>query len=289
MQKKILVFGANGFVGMRLIKKAILNGYSVIGYDKKSESYKHADITNKLQVEEVFKLEKPDAVINVAAISDIDFADKNRDLAWDINVNGAQNLAFLCRKYNAKYVYFSSDAVFSGNDAEYSEDSNPEPVNYYGYTKKEAENIVLKTCPLASVIRISLVLGFPIHTGNSFYLKLKQTLENNMKLEFPLDEFRTPIDVDTLCESVLELAESSISGILHLGSTDSKNRYEIASMFAEKAGLNKNLIIPIPHVVASGKAPRHKNGILNTQKAQQLLKTKFLSVEKFIEKSLNQL
>ena len=289
MQKKILVFGANGFVGMRLIKKAILNGYSVIGYDKKSESYKHADITNKLQVEEVFKLEKPDAVINVAAISDIDFADKNRDLAWDINVNGAQNLAFLCRKYNAKYVYFSSDAVFSGNDAEYSEESISAPINYYGYTKKKAENIVLKTCPLASVIRISLVLGFPIHTGNSFYFKLKQTLENNMKVEFPLDEFRTPIDVDTLCESVLELAESSISGILHLGSTDSKNRYEIASMFAEKAGLNKNLIVPIPHVVASGKAPRHKNGILNTQKAQQLLKTKFLSVEKFIEKSLNQL
>jgi dTDP-4-dehydrorhamnose reductase len=110
-----------------------------------------------------------------------------------------------------------------------------------------------------------------------------------VQVEFPLDEYRTPIDVDTLCESVLELAESTISGILHLGSTNSKNRYEIAFMFAEKAGLNKNLILPIPHVVPTDKAPRHKNGILNTQKAQLLLKTKFLSVEQFIEKSLNNL
>ena len=119
---------------------------------------------------------QPDAVVNVAAIADIDFVEREQDLAHQVNVTGARNIADSCARRGIRYVFFSSDAVFDGEGGPYREEDAPNPVNYYGKTKLEAEQAVLTAHPAAAVIRISLVLGYPVTSGNSFFASLESKL-----------------------------------------------------------------------------------------------------------------
>lgn len=83
--------------------------------NKEAERLK-VDITNYSEVEEIIKEVEPTVVINVTAIADIDEAELEKELAWGINVIGARNVALACEKYQIKYVFLSSDAVFDGNE-----------------------------------------------------------------------------------------------------------------------------------------------------------------------------
>jgi dTDP-4-dehydrorhamnose reductase len=249
--------------------------------------WKIVDITERDAVDKAIEEVRPDAVVNVAAVADIDKAEQEKDLAWKVNVEGAQVLAESCAGRGIKYVFFSSDAVFDGQGSLYAEEDKPNPVNYYGYTKAEAEKAVLEAHPQAVVIRISLVLGFPVTGGNSFWAGLESKLKAGQEILCPTDEIRTPVDVTTLSECVLELAENDFSGILHIGATDSINRYELIRKLAKKMGFDEGLVRPqgLPPA-RPDRAPRHKNGIISVSKAQRVLGTKLLSLDESIERAI---
>ena len=93
------------------------------------------------------------------------------------------------------------------------------------------------------------------------------------------------MDVQTLCESVLELIELNYSGVIHIGAKDSISRYELTKKLIKKLGYDDSMLILQQNCdIANGRAPRHKNGIINTQKAQGLLKSKMLTVDESIER-----
>jgi len=184
-------------------------------------------------------------------------------------VNGARNIAESCARRGTRYVFFSSDAVFAGEKNSYKEEDSLGPVNYYGRTKMDAEISVLHACPAAAIIRISLVLGYPIQSGNSFFANLQSKLQEGQVILTPMFEIRTPVDVYTLSECVLELCENEYSGILHIGATDSISRYDLTRELAQRMGSDAELIKPLPaSEVKPGRAARHKNGIVDVSKAR---------------------
>ena len=263
--KKLMIFGGSGFVGGNMTRVAQKKGWTVCIADSlyrpglEDTEWKTVDITEKAAVNSVIEEVRPDAIVNVAAVADIDKAEQNKETAWKVNVAGAENIAGSCARYGIKYVFFSSDAVFDGNGSIYSEEDAPGPVNYYGLTKLEAEKAVLSACPTAVAVRISLVIGFPVTGGNSFLAGLESKLKAGSEVYCPGDEVRTPIDVLTLCECVLELAESSYSGLLHLGSTNSIGRYELTRKFAGLLGFDEKLVKLKPaQGNDTGRVPRHK-------------------------------
>lgn len=291
--KKLMIFGGSGFVGGNLAKAAQQKGWEVYIVDSfyragvDSAQWKVADITDKASVDGVMDEMKPDAVVNVAAIADIDKADMDRELAWKVNVDGAKYIAESCASRNIKLVFFSSDAVFDGKGRDYTECDKPDPVNYYGKTKMEAEKAVLLAHAGAVVIRISLIVGFPVTGGNFFLAGLENKLRAGNEIYCPGNEVRTPIDVLTLCECVLELAEGSYSGILHLGSRNSIDRYELTRKFAGLMGFDEKLVkLQLAKGNETGRVPRHKNGIINVAKAQEILKTKLLNVDESILRAI---
>ncbi|MHC4105979.1 MAG: SDR family oxidoreductase [Planctomycetota bacterium] len=293
MGRKILIFGGSGFIGGNIVQKALENwDVSVASRSRErmpaEVNWHRADISSKGDVKELFETLKPDACVNAAALSQIDRAEENKDLAWKINVDGAENVAAGCRAFGSRHIYFSSDAVYDGRADIYMESDLPDPVNYYGKTKAAAEKIVLSLDPESVVIRISLVLGFPVTDVPSFYTNLKDKLQNPGVLYFPNDEYRTPVDVQTLSECVVELIEKDFRGILHLGSTDHANRYELACMIAEMMGFEKDRVgILTPDQGGQKKAPRHKNGIIDVSKARGLLDTPLLSVEEGVRRTFD--
>jgi dTDP-4-dehydrorhamnose reductase len=292
MPKKLVIFGGSGFVGGNMARIAQQKGWQVVIADNRpvpKAEYRLVDITDNDSVEKAIGEIQPTAVVNVAAIADIDLAEREQELAYRVNVNGARNVAESCARHGIRYVFFSSDAVFNGERSSYKESDSVGPVNYYGRTKMDAEISVLHTCPGAAIIRISLVLGYPIQSGNSFFANLQSKLQEGKDILTPTSEIRTPVDVYTLSECVLELCENDYAGLLHIGATDSINRYDLTRELARRMGSDAELIKPLPSSeVKPGRAARHKNGVIDVAKAQNLLKTKLLTTGESIQRAFDQ-
>jgi len=197
--KKILVIGATGLIGSRFVELA--NGkFEIIPVDENI-----LDITNKEAVEEYFSTTQLNAVLNFAAFTNVDAAEKERNdtkgLCYKLNVIGVENLAYASKKHNKFLVYISTDFVFEGtvqNPGPYDENEklpdNMEGISWYGWTKKEAEVKIENDRAKSAIVRVA----YPFTSGK-YDLKLDYA-KNYLKLYddgklFPIftDQTITPL------------------------------------------------------------------------------------------------
>lgn len=291
---KLLVFGGTGFVGGHLVALAagrfevVVVGRGDARAGTVPDAYRRCDPGDPEAVNKLVDAEKPVYVVNTAAISAIDYAETHRDEAHRANVIAAANIASAAEEARARHVFLSSDAVFSGEAPVYTEDDVPAPVNYYGRTKAEAEKAVLAACPKAAIIRVSLILGFPVAGSGGFLAGLAAKAAAGSPVSAPDFELRTPIDVVTLCEVILELLErGDTQGVWHVAATEAVSRYELSRRLVRTLGASVELVERQGRPVRDpGRAPRHKNGILSVAKAQRLLRTPMPSLEETIERAV---
>src|SRR5574344_1979571 len=153
--KKVLVTGSNGMLGQDLCPILEQNGYDVVKTDRKS-----LDITDKTMVYDVLTRQKPDIVIHCAAYTNVDKAEEDLLLATKINVTGTDNFAKFCGENNIILVYISTDYVFDGEKGGvyYSNDS-ANPLNNYGLTKYQGEEVVRKYCSKYYIARTAWLYG----------------------------------------------------------------------------------------------------------------------------------
>jgi dTDP-4-dehydrorhamnose reductase len=293
VNRRLLVFGGAGFVGGNLSALALRDGWEVHVADAAVRDalpgarWHRIDITDGPTVAALVGSVEPAAVVDLAAVADIDRAERERDLARAVNADAARAVAAASAAAGASFVYFSSDAVFAGTAYRYVEEDAPDPVNWYGQTKADGERLVREVHPRAAVVRISLVLGFPVTSGNSFIASLEKKLAAGAAVPCPVHEIRTPIDVLTLSAAVLELCRTGFAGTLHLGSTDSVDRFTLTRRAAVLMGFDASLVtaqqpgmVQQPEPVGSpagaaqhARAARHRRGVISVEKARRLLST----------------
>jgi dTDP-4-dehydrorhamnose reductase len=294
LKERIVLFGGGGFVGGNIARAAQARGTEVHIVDPVERpglpgaSWHVTDITDPAAVARLLGELRPRAVVDLAAVADIDRAERERDLAWAVNVEAARAIAEGSAGIGAAFLYFSSDAVFDGRGSGYREEDAVSPVNHYGNTKAAGERAVATMYPGAAIIRISLALGFPVTGGNSFFAALEQGLKAGKEITAPADEVRTPVDVYTLASCVLELLDTRYAGIIHIGSTDSIDRAALTRRAAALLGFPDARIVSASGAPAAGRAPRHKNGIISVEKARGLLRTPLLSAEESIRRAISE-
>ncbi|MBI2334533.1 sugar nucleotide-binding protein [Candidatus Daviesbacteria bacterium] len=153
---KILVTGGNGLVGSHFV-----GNYS----DVLSPTVNELDITDKSSLDHFFSEHQPEVIIHFAAFTDVTTAEDQRNNrnapCWIVNVEGTANLIRTIN-YQPYFIYISTDVVFSGkkeNPGPYSEDDSSEEnlnsLSWYGWTKKEAEKLVMNNLKNAAILRIS--------------------------------------------------------------------------------------------------------------------------------------
>lgn len=252
---KILITGSNGLLGQKLVKLlADKEGVELLATSKGENrmsskdgyQYQSLDITNQNQVNNIFNVFKPNAIINTAAMTNVDACESEKELCWDLNVNAVKNLIEASKKHNTHLVHLSTDFVFDGEKGPYKETDVPNPLSYYGKSKHAAEKLLQESNIKWSIARTIIVYGVAEKMSRSnIVLWAKEALEKGNPLTIVDDQFRSPTLAEDLAMGCWLIAEKKSEGIYHLSGKDLMSIIELVNRVADFYGYDKSIISPI--------------------------------------------
>ena len=232
----VLITGCHGELGSSLIER-VSGKFDIIGIgrDKKklidtaNYEYVELDLLNRKGLKEVFLEYKPRFVINCAALTNVDKCEKEKELCWKTNVEIVQNIIYASKRIGSVFIHISTDYVFDGKKAPYSEDDRMNPLNYYGKSKLASENL-LKVSELEySIIRTStLYSARTLKQKTNFTMYLWSALGNGQKVKALVDEMRNPTLTENLADSIWKLINLQRNGIYHIAGKEIIDRYSYA-------------------------------------------------------------
>lgn len=290
MSLEILVTGASGFVGGSVLHFAPADwtihacSRSPLATVPPNVTHHACDLADVEKTAELVAAVKPDAILHIAAIANIDYSEAHQAEAAAVNTETTGRIARLAADHGARFVFCSTDNVFDGLAGHYSEDALVSPVNFYGRTKVAAEVLVHEALEDHVIARVALVIGMPVMgSGNSFLIKMEENLREGKAIEIPENEVRSPVDVITLGKSLLELAASDFRGVLNLAGSTRLNRYDMAKQIARKLGHSEELVVPINSNALEGRAPRPDDVSLDNTLAKEVLKTPMRDLDEALD------
>jgi dTDP-4-dehydrorhamnose reductase len=190
------------------------------------------DLLDGAAVRALIERRKPAAIIHAAA------ANPGASDSYEVNVAGSANIAEAAVAAGCRLVHVSSDMVFSGAGAPYADDAQPDPINNYGRSKAEGEQVVLNACPAAAVVRTSLIYGIDeMDRGTSGFAA---QLGRGDELSLWDDALRQPVWIDALCAALqtLALVETGITGTLNVAGEQTLSRAAFGRRLLEHWGVD---------------------------------------------------
>jgi len=237
--KRVLLTGGNGFIGTRF-REAHHHNFEILSTD-----VDELNILNKNNVEDALRLFRPDYVIHTAAIALTEFCNENPEKCREINVTGAVNVAKACRKTGSKMIFLSTEQVFNGNPepGPYKEDHIPVPDTMYGKNKLEAEGLIKNILDDYLILRFTWMFGIPERNRPVVANILWNTVEAVLKgeqIKVPVNEFRGLTYVNELMDQFDKIMDLP-AGTYHVGSNNTKNRYDIVCHILNEMGLQNRI------------------------------------------------
>ncbi|MBL0332006.1 MAG: SDR family oxidoreductase [Chlorobiota bacterium] len=274
---KVLIIGSEGLLGQKVVEilkretnwtivevnsKGIFDNGVLEEFDTLSRKDWKLKISN-------FK-EKPTIFINCAAKTNVDVCEDEKNITWKNNVDIVEIIVEICRKLDAKLIQISSDYIFNGKNGPYLEESQPNPINYYGKSKLAAENICIKSGIDFAIIRTMWLYGFSKSGKKDFVCWVLESSKLNKQLKIVDDEFGTPTFIDDIAIGIMKIIEYNYNGIVNITGNKVFSRYELALLIIKKFELSTNLI-PIKEQELGRKAKRPLNSGLINFKSQYRL------------------
>lgn len=214
---KVLITGANGFLGHYLVPALLQQGFDVLATGKgacrltvqetNGFGYAEMDFTDLSSTLDTVSRYAPDIIVHAGAVSKPDDCELNQPLAWQINTGGTHHLLEAAAVQKAFFLYVSTDFVFDGERGMYTEEDEPAPVNYYGRTKLEAEQAVQEYPYPWAVVRTVLVYGQPLAGRSNILSIVKDKLEKGEGYKVVDDQVRTPTYVGDLADGIVSIIQ----------------------------------------------------------------------------------
>ncbi|OGH18037.1 MAG: hypothetical protein A3F31_03820 [Candidatus Levybacteria bacterium RIFCSPHIGHO2_12_FULL_38_12] len=266
---KIITTGLLGFVGSR-ISEILGKKYEFTNISRSCG----VNIKNRTQVLKYIENSDAPIVLHLAAKTNVDACQRDKDDTWAINVVGTQNIIDACDKTGKKIIYVSTDFVFDGEKEEelYTEEDIQNPINWYGKTKYEGEKIVQKS----SVPWIIMRIAYPYRAQSEkkdFFRAMLSRLENGYGISAVTDHVMTPTFIDDIAHALDVLIQKNAEGLFHVVGGEHLSPFEAALSIGKTFKLNSNLITkttreeyfktnaPRPFKLALGNAKIGKLGI----------------------------
>jgi dTDP-4-dehydrorhamnose reductase len=265
MSQRIVIIGAGGLVGTVLAAQATQRGQEVLALTSAQ-----CDVTDPTSIER--HVDADDAVINCAAYTKVDEAERDEDRAFAVNATGAENVANACARAGAGLVHVSTDYVFSGDFGggdrrPYEIDDETGPLSVYGRSKLAGEFAVLAALPDAHVVRTSWI--FSGH-GGDFVATMRRLAAGDGTVDVVADQVGTPTYVGDLVGALLEAAEGTISEpVLHAANAGETSRFEQARAVFELVGADPERVRPVDSDRHPRPAPRPQYSALSAVRSTE--------------------
>jgi dTDP-4-dehydrorhamnose reductase len=292
--EKLFIIGVSGLTGYQLAKLSI-NDYQVFGnYNIRPVKIEQCEIfqldkTDKEKTSALIKKIRPNIIVDCSALHNVDYCETHQEETWKVNIDAPKYIAELCKDIGARMIYISTDYVYDGTAKSYIEESQPNPLNYYGMSKLKGEEEISKIGIDYTICRTSLVFGWnpnellgkmsSSRKSQNFVIWALNKLKNGDNLKIVTDQYSTPTLVDNLAEALLLIAKSDLQGIFHIAGKNCLNRFDFTIKIAEIFGLNKELISPVTSNMFKQVAKRPMRCCLDISKAEKLLNIQFLTIE----------
>lgn len=278
-RKKVLVTGSNGLLGQKIIyslieRKDIDLLASSKGLNrlitKSGYKYIDLDITQNEEVKKVFENENPDAVINCAAMTNVDYCEENQDSCWEINVNAVENLAKSCEVSKSHLLQLSTDFVFDGKSGPYNEKDKPNPLHFYAKSKLKSEEIVKKIMTNWTIARTIIIYGITDNMSRSnIVLWAKKEIENGNAINVVNDQLRSPTLAEDLAKGCISIIDKSAFGLYHLSGPNTYSILDLVYQVADFYNLDKSLILPVTSASLNQPATRPLSTGFDITKARE--------------------
>ncbi len=285
----MLLTGASGLLGNNLIP-ILRPHYEIVSIGRTAplvqvDQIEHftLDLTNPASLNEFLNSHRFDLIINCAAMTDVDFCERNRENAKLINSESVKQFSSYSHSSETLLVHISTDFVFDGHSGPYPESFRPHPINYYGTTKMEAENFIIYSGCHYVIIRTSHIYGINQKGGARIVQMMKDKIDNGLQYWAAIDQYINPTLASNLAESILELLKIDFRGVINIAGAEYLSRYEIAKIVASKFGLDKNMIIEKEMKEIPLAAARPLRAGLNIDKMKMTIPTKPVGISEGLE------
>lgn len=265
----ILVTGANGQLGQSL--RYIAPNYPELQFVFCSST--DLDITNAENCETIFANIKPNYCINAAAYTAVDKAESEPEISHSVNVDGAKNLATVCKLNNTILLHISTDFVFDGTASKpYTENDIPKPTGVYGQTKLDGEKAIQETLDSYFIIRTSWVYS---QFGNNFMKTMLRLASERDSLSVVNDQIGTPTNAVDLAEALVQIIQHcqtepvEVFGIYNFSNEGQCSWYDFAKEIFEINTIKIDLK-PIPTTSFPTPAKRPKYSVLDKSKIKNI-------------------
>ncbi|PRD46192.1 SDR family oxidoreductase [Sphingobacterium haloxyli] len=300
LKQTILITGANGFLGQKLIERLIDEPrYRIVAtsqrenrnFIQKGYTYIPCNLTDDVSLQSLLEEVQPDFIIHTAAMSSVEACENDAALCEKINIEAVYKLGQYCARYDKHLVHLSTDFVFDGKEGPYKETDGTNPCNAYGKSKSVSETHLLSTDCRAAILRTILVYGINGDTKRSnLVLWAKAQLENNNRINVVSDQWRMPTFVDDLAGACIAAMETEARGIYHISGDEMMSILDIVYRVADYWKLDKSLVNPIQAVDIGqeNNRPQKTGFILDKAKAElRYSPTPFTQSLKQIEQQLS--
>lgn len=262
MNKRLLITGGNGQVATEYQLGNEVEGWEFYFYTREE-----LDITNQASIVKMCKELYPDAILNLAAYTNVERAEKeDTSKAFDINSTGSKNLAIVCNKLNIPLIHVSTDYVFDGNTIEpYTEKSLENPINQYGRTKYLGEKWIQECHNWYYIIRVSWV--YSSHSKNFLTTMLKLAQERS-EVSVVDDQFGSPTSAKEVCRAidiVLQDLDKNKTGVYHFSGMGRTTWSEFASEIFRQVHVNVK-VNGVPASSWPSKVERPSNSYMSSEK-----------------------
>lgn len=280
---KILLTGANGLLGQNLVYALFMSGHTVVATGKgpcrfdysgsDRVRYYELDIVDYQDWKRLQEREESfDQIIHGAALTQVDQCELSKEEAFNVNVKAVQYLLELFEPQKTPILYVSTDFVFDGEKGNYSEEDATGPINWYGQTKVEAENLVKEYSGPWSIARTCLVYGQVRYgTRANMISWVKENLENDRPIKVVSDQWRTPTYVLDLVAGIILMIDKKAEGIYHISGEEGMTPFDMATQTAKHFGLNEELIEKVDAAVFTQPGKRPPKTGFNISKARKEL------------------
>lgn len=224
---RILITGAGGQLARALVMTAPAE------VQVRAVSRAECDVTELPIIEKVFSSFRPDVVINTAAFTSVDAAEENKELAFQVNAIGAENVAKVAELCGSTLIHISTDYVFDGTrSTPYLPDALANPINVYGASKLEGERLTLSAASHAVIVRTSWLYSMG---RNNFLTNILDAIRSARPLAVVNDQKGSPTSAHEFALAIWKMRSAKLRGIYHWANLGSASRYEFAREIARVA------------------------------------------------------